>query len=199
MKKGAVGEGETVKPDCTLAISDADFMDMCTGKADPQKLYFGGKLKISGNVMASQKLTFLQKINPDDHVEAVMAARAARGSGGGAAKAAAAPAKGPSVSELFEKLKTQLGANPGLVAEVSAVMQWQVGDSSWVVDMKNGSGKVESGSAKDADVVFTISADDLGSLVKGDDTVRNMYQHGQLRVDGDVLVAQRLGFLKSLA
>ena len=44
-------------------MSDADFMDMCTGKADAQKLYFGGKLKISGNVMASQKLDFLKKID----------------------------------------------------------------------------------------------------------------------------------------
>ena len=34
--KGASGcsQGETSKPDCTLEMSDADFMDMCTGKAD---------------------------------------------------------------------------------------------------------------------------------------------------------------------
>ncbi|MCA9608056.1 MAG: SDR family NAD(P)-dependent oxidoreductase, partial [Myxococcales bacterium] len=47
---GSVAPGETVKPDCTLELSDGDFMDMCTGKADPQKLYFGGQLKIGGNI-----------------------------------------------------------------------------------------------------------------------------------------------------
>src|SRR5690606_37739361 len=31
---GSVSEGETAKPDCTLEMTDADFMDMCTGKAD---------------------------------------------------------------------------------------------------------------------------------------------------------------------
>ena len=37
---------------------------MTSGKADAMKLYMGGKLKISGDVMASQKLSFLQKIDP---------------------------------------------------------------------------------------------------------------------------------------
>jgi hypothetical protein len=36
---------------------------MVSGKADPMKLFQGGKLKISGNVMASQKLDFLKKID----------------------------------------------------------------------------------------------------------------------------------------
>jgi hypothetical protein len=34
------------KADCTLELADADFLGMASGKADPQKLYFGGKLKI---------------------------------------------------------------------------------------------------------------------------------------------------------
>src|SRR5439155_6369405 len=50
-KNGKVASGAGEKPDVTLELSDADFMAMCTGKADPQKLYFSGKLKISGNVM----------------------------------------------------------------------------------------------------------------------------------------------------
>src|SRR5690606_33934425 len=70
---GSVAQGETAPPECRLEMADSDFMDMCTGKADPQKLYFGGKLKISGNVMASQKLTFLSKIDPAWVVEAMRA------------------------------------------------------------------------------------------------------------------------------
>ena len=61
--KGEVRPGET-KADCTLELTDADFMAMCTGKADPQKLFTTGKLKISGNVMAAQKLEFLKKLDP---------------------------------------------------------------------------------------------------------------------------------------
>ncbi|MCA9663075.1 MAG: SDR family NAD(P)-dependent oxidoreductase, partial [Myxococcales bacterium] len=54
LKSGNVGPGETAKPECTLEISDADFMAMCEGKVNPNDLYFGGKLKIAGNVLASQ-------------------------------------------------------------------------------------------------------------------------------------------------
>ncbi len=61
--KGSCKQGTAEKPDVTLELSDADFVAMATGKADAQKLYFGGKLKIGGNVMASQKLAFLTKID----------------------------------------------------------------------------------------------------------------------------------------
>ena len=37
---------------------------MDAGKADAMKLYMGKKLKIGGDVMASQKLMFLKSIDP---------------------------------------------------------------------------------------------------------------------------------------
>jgi 3-hydroxyacyl-CoA dehydrogenase/3a,7a,12a-trihydroxy-5b-cholest-24-enoyl-CoA hydratase len=40
-KGNSVGQGETATPECTLEISDADFMDMCTGKADPHEAVHG--------------------------------------------------------------------------------------------------------------------------------------------------------------
>ena len=39
---------------------------------------------------------------------------------------------------------------------------------------------------------------DLVALVTGKATAKALYQHGQLRVDGDVSVAHRLGVLKGL-
>src|SRR5262249_16547626 len=35
LKGGAVARGESVAPECKLELSDADFMAMCTGQADP--------------------------------------------------------------------------------------------------------------------------------------------------------------------
>jgi 3-hydroxyacyl-CoA dehydrogenase/3a,7a,12a-trihydroxy-5b-cholest-24-enoyl-CoA hydratase len=93
--KGAVTEGHGAA-DCTLEISEADFIDMTTGKSDPMKLFTTGKLKISGNVMASQKLSFLQKMDPEQAKQAAIKARAAGGGPGKAAAAAAGPtAKAP--------------------------------------------------------------------------------------------------------
>jgi len=48
------------------------------------------------------------------------------------------------------------------------------------------------------DATLTISDADLVALVTGKASAKNLYQHGQLRVDGDVSVAHRLGFLKNL-
>jgi len=198
--KGAVGEGETIKPDCTLELTDTDFMGMTRGELDPQQLYFGGKLKISGDVMASQKLTFLQKIDPNQAVEAVKKARAERSAGTAPKAAAPAPKAEPVATSVFEKLKERLGAKPGLADEVSALMQFVVTgpDSAWIVDMRKSPGSVETGQNGEAAVTFTISDGDLKSLVSGEASAHDMYMRGSLRVDGDVRVAQRLAFLKGL-
>ncbi|MCK6548130.1 SDR family NAD(P)-dependent oxidoreductase, partial [Myxococcota bacterium] len=76
---GSVAAGDAQKADCTLELTNSDFLEMTSGKADPQKLFMSGKLKISGNVMASQKLEFLKKMDPEQAKRAALAARAARG------------------------------------------------------------------------------------------------------------------------
>jgi 3-hydroxyacyl-CoA dehydrogenase/3a,7a,12a-trihydroxy-5b-cholest-24-enoyl-CoA hydratase len=48
----------------------------------------------------------------------------------------------------------------------------------------------------DAKAVFVLADADLPALCAGN--IKPLYQHGKLRVDGDVSVAHRLGFLKSL-
>src|SRR5579859_6939322 len=110
--------------DCTLELADSDFMAMTGGKADPMKLYMGGKLKITGDLMASQKLSFLQKIDQAKAAEAIMrkrgagggaaaAAPAAAGGGGGAA-AAVDPASFGS-GDVFVAIEDHVARNPDLV------------------------------------------------------------------------------------
>ena len=40
----------TATADITIGISDKDFVDLAAGKANGQKLFMGGKLKVKGNV-----------------------------------------------------------------------------------------------------------------------------------------------------
>ncbi len=196
--KGAVTEGTVGSPECTLEIAEADFLDMTTGKSDPMKLFTTGKLKISGNVMASQKLSFLQKIDPEAAKAAVIKARAA----GGGAKAAAGPAasaeaKGPAV---FAALGKRLADKPGLKDEVHAVVVVKTTspDAAWTLDLAGATPVVKSGADAAATATLTLSDSDLGDLAGGKTTARDLYQHGKLRVDGDVTVAHRLGFFKGL-
>ncbi len=198
--KGSVAPGAPEKADCTLEIADADFMDMTSGKADAQKLYFGGKLKIGGNIMASQKLNFLQKIDPEWAKQAVAKLAAAGGFGKSAAAApAAAASKEAAAPRVFAALQKRIGENAGLAGDVQAVVQFVVTepDGAWNVALKPGSVKVSEGKAA-ADTTITLADADLYALCRGEQTAQQLFQRGKLRVDGDVRVAHRLGFLSKL-
>ncbi|HTJ85398.1 MAG TPA: SDR family NAD(P)-dependent oxidoreductase [Polyangiaceae bacterium] len=193
---GKVEAGTLASADCTLELSDDDFLAMTTGAADPQKLYFAGKLKIGGNVMASQKLMFLKKVDPKAAEAAIAKARAA---GGGAAKPAAATApKAAAAPAIMKALGDRLTKEPALGKELGAVVAFKVGDATWVVDGTKSPATVAEGDAKSAAAVMTIADGDLAELAKSGN-VKDAFQRGKLKVDGDYKLAHRLGFLKGLA
>jgi 3-hydroxyacyl-CoA dehydrogenase/3a,7a,12a-trihydroxy-5b-cholest-24-enoyl-CoA hydratase len=172
---------------------------MVSGKADAMKLFTTGKLKISGNVMASQKLDFLRKVDPSD----VMAAAKKR-AGGGAAAAPAAAAAAPASTHapmIIEKIKKRIEENKSLVSEVGAVIELRVKDPEnvYTIDLKNGAGSVKAGKdSLSADVVLTVSDGDLAALASSGGKLQSFYQHGKVRVDGDVRAASKLTFLSKL-
>ena len=185
--KGEVKSGET-KADCTLELTDTDFLAVCTGKADPQKLFTTGKLKISGNVMASQKLNFLKNLDPKTVADAMAKEPAP------ASASSNSSSKEPQANAIFEKLKGKLNAK--LVGEIGAVLQFNVKDpeAAYVIDLKSGVGAIRSGLDAAATTTFELNDEDLGQLAQGKVTARDLYQHGQLKVNGDVRAAHKLGF-----
>ena len=50
-----------VKVDTTLTVDDQDMIDITTGKLNPQVAFMKQKLKITGNIMLTQKLQGLLK------------------------------------------------------------------------------------------------------------------------------------------
>ena len=196
---GSVKPGPSAA-DCTLELADADFLAMTSGKADPMKLYMGGKLKISGDVMASQKLDFLKKIDPKQALEAVHKKRG----GGAPAAPAAAPAAPAAKAEakagaILKALSERLAKNPSLAKENGALIQLDVTgpESHWVLDF-TGSGAVREGTELKATTKLRIDDGDLVALTKDPGQVRDLYQRGKLRVEGDVRPAHKLSFLKDL-
>lgn len=64
LKNGKVYEGKPqdgIKPDTTLSVADADLVEIALGKLNPQAAFMKGKLKITGNIMLTQKLVPLLK------------------------------------------------------------------------------------------------------------------------------------------
>lgn len=194
---GAVTSGESQKPDCTLELTDKDFMDMCTGKADPQKLYFGGQLKISGDIMASQKLTFLKKLDPQMVVDAMKA----RAASGGAAEDAAAPASAESQSRLvFLGIKAYVAEHPELADKIKTVFLFKLADpdSAWTLDLKNEKGAVHAGEVGKADCTLEISDSDFLDMTSGKADAQKLYFGGKLKISGDVMASQKLTFLQKI-
>ncbi|KAM0247894.1 hypothetical protein ACHAQJ_009664 [Trichoderma viride] len=54
--KGTVGTGLGENPTVTLSLSDEDFGKLVTGKAQAQRLFMSGKLKVKGDVMKATKM-----------------------------------------------------------------------------------------------------------------------------------------------
>jgi 3-hydroxyacyl-CoA dehydrogenase/3a,7a,12a-trihydroxy-5b-cholest-24-enoyl-CoA hydratase len=208
---GSVQRGTATAADVTLELRDEDFIAMATGKADPNKLYFSGRMMVRGNVMAAQKLGFVQKLDPMLLANVVRA----RAMGGAAATSTAAPStaapstaaaalpvivKPGRASEIFAALQRRLIDPKAIDGRERQLLRFDVKDpeASWLVDLSGTTPKVEHGTARAASAVFGIADADLVALVKGEATVRDLYQRGKLRIDGNVKLAHELGLLHQL-
>ena len=198
LKAGTAGAGETAKPDATLQLSDADYVALQKGEADPIKLFSSGKLKVAGDMMAVNKLEALLKMPFD----LVLDKAAARASGGTLATPppTAHEASEPLAPKLFEALGKRLEKQPSLADEVGAVLQFYVRDpdSQWVVDLKNQPPALKTGETDGATTTITIDDSDLAELCSAETTTQSLFQRGKLRIDGDMQPAHRLNFLKGL-
>ena len=179
--------------DCTLTLSDADFMDMVAGKADAQKMYFGGQLQIGGDMMAAQKLTFLTKIPP----EAVRAAMAARGASGGGDTAE--PEDG-GTADIFLGIGAYVAANPELATKLGTSFGFKLTEpeSAWTVDLKTGAGRVSPGLADNVDCTLELSDANFLAMCLGEADPQKMYFGGELQISGNVMASQKLSFLQTI-
>jgi len=53
---GAIAEGTSAAARCTVAMTDADFLNVVNGKLNPQMAFMSGKLKIQGDMGLAMKL-----------------------------------------------------------------------------------------------------------------------------------------------
>ena len=144
--------------------------------------------------MASNKLSVLSGMDP----ALVEAARDRRIASGASATPAsvAKTARTPVAADLFSALTTRVSQG-----EVDTVSVFDITitvtnpDSRWVVKRNDDTWEVFEGGSDSASTHFFLSDEHLESLAKGTRTAKDLYQHGELRVDGDIALA---GVLKLL-
>jgi len=201
---GSAGAGQATKPDVTLAL-DARHVDTLFGGdlAAVQKLFFGGELKISGNVMASNKLMVLAGMDKA-LVETARKARVASGAGSaGAAASAAAPAadEGVTLADIFAGVQAYIASRPELVEQTKTSFQFNFGnpDSSWFIDLRNAPGSAGEGQAVKPDVTLALDAAHVDTLFGGDlAAVQKLFFGGQLKISGNVMASNKLMVLSGM-
>ncbi len=192
---GSAGAGEVANPDVSLEMDEEHVPTVFNGSlADVQKLFFGGQLKIGGNVMASNKLIVLQDMDK----KLIDQARDARVASGDTTQAAAAPtstAKVAKAPEIFTALQNRLKGE----SNANHTYQFNITEpnESWTVNLANGS--VQQGSDANADVTLTLSDHHLAALVSSQREIRDLYQHGDVVVDGDIRLVHQMQFLQNLS
>ena len=185
---GTAGAGQLDKADVTLELDSKHAPTLFGGDlAAVQKLFFGGDLKIGGNVMASNKLTVLQDMDP----KLVEQARDKRLASGQPDSATAQPKKqkAPQAEKVLPELAEKLSAIGGQ----GGVLQIKVRspDSAWFIDLSASSPGIVSGE-KDAAAVITLDDSKLADLIAGKVALSTLYQKGDMRVDGDLALVRKL-------
>ncbi|XP_076322897.1 peroxisomal Multifunctional enzyme type 2 [Tachypleus tridentatus] len=182
--KGSVYQGEAKqgKADCILTMDDDILDKLVTGKLDPQKAFMTGKLKISGDIMASQKLQDLWEKDEERENQKSKTTKPRLKS-----------------TAVFEAVARKLSENPDLVSSVNTVYQWNITKDGqevgrWITDLKHGKGSVYQGEVKEgkADCILTMDDDILDKLVTGKLDPQKAFMTGKLKISGDIMASQKL-------
>jgi 3-hydroxyacyl-CoA dehydrogenase/3a,7a,12a-trihydroxy-5b-cholest-24-enoyl-CoA hydratase len=192
--KGSVTAGANAAPECTLELSDADFMAMCTGKADAMKLFMAKQLRISGNIMASQKLEFLKKIDPQMVTTAMQERLGGQAAAAGDAGTGGAAAQEPKSADVFGVIGDYLAAHPELVGKVGTVYLFKLTspDSQWTVDLKNGAGQVAEGQVATPECTLELAEEDFMAMTAGKADPMKLFMDKKLRISGNIMASQKL-------
>lgn len=93
------------------------------------------------------------------------------------------------LDDLFTRLPQALNASNA--NGVNATIQFNTSNPRYVT-VKDGAAEVQDGTASDYTVAITMADDDLVSMFSGELDGMTAFMTGKLKIDGDLMFAQRI-------
>jgi len=213
--KGAPKNG---RPDCTLTIDDDYAVEVFEGREDAMRAFMTGKLKITGNILAAQKLQQLwaeeQNHRPgiaQDSLPTPSKSKSASSSSAPAAQTPedkalleSIPTSGLKSDIVFNVFKNRMHEEPDLVRRLRVIFQFNITKNGeqkaiWTADNKSTEGgDVFPGPPKDGvkpDCVVTVDDDDFLKLMVGKLNPQRAFMMGKLKIKGNIMLLQKLNSL----
>ena len=107
----------------------------------------------------------------------------------------AAVADGPGLDKIFEGMQERF--QPDKAAGVDAKVQWLVSDGGeekpYTITIKDGTFAWEQGRAESPTVTLSADGESFRALMSGQAQGATLYMSGKLRIQGDLMLAQRMG------
>lgn len=99
-----------------------------------------------------------------------------------------------SVAEIIESLNSKFNADAA--AGLDLIFQFNIEDGEiYHLIIKDGTCSVVQGENDDANVTLILNSDTLAGIVSGETDGMMAFMSGQLRVEGDMMLATKLGEL----
>jgi len=86
-----------------------------------------------------------------------------------------------------------------LVKKVKGVILWKIGDTSWLLDLKNGEGSLTKDGKGKADITLTMSEEVFLKLADGSLNSQQAFMKGQIKIKGNMGLAMKLGTVLAAA
>ncbi len=97
-----------------------------------------------------------------------------------------------SVKEFFEALEAKLNSDPSKLSGMNAVYQFQVGENTYSVSMKDGKAIVSPSAAASPNCSVTMAEKDFLEMLAGRLNGQMAFMTGKLKVAGDMGLALKL-------
>jgi len=102
------------------------------------------------------------------------------------------------VKGFFGSLESKLNSEPSKLVGMNAVYQFQVGEETYSVSMKDGKCSVVSAASSDPNCIVTMAENDFLEMLAGRLNGQMAFMTGKLKVAGDMGLALKLeSFLKA--